>query len=228
MRSPLAWIVLFDSNVEAVQGEARSRALRAGSRLGARTRWAGGILDRSVHHFAMRSLPDSGRRGRPDIVHASILSIADAPAYADGIVNFLVHTVEDKVIVPAASWRPPRNYRNFLGLMEELLRIGRVPPKGRPILRLEKGSIEDAVRRTRADRIVLLSSSGKLRDLSEVVAEMRHRVPAYLIGGYARGGPRQEVTKLADEVVSIHSSSLSSSIVISRLLYEVEKLTGQP
>lgn len=228
MRSPLAWIVLFDSNVEAIPKELVSDRAFARLRDSTKREQERAILDRSVHHFAMRRLPDSERRGRPDIVHASILSIADAPAYADGLVNFVVHTVGDKVIVPTASWRPPRNYRNFLGLMEDLLQFGRAPSTGRAILTIENSTIKAAVNRTRADRVVLLSSHGRPSSLSEEVKGLGRHVIAYLVGGYAKGGPRQEVVQVADEVVSIHRSSLSSSIVISRLLYEIEKSTGRP
>jgi len=228
MRSPLAWIVLFDSNVEAIPSEVASDRAFARSQDSTKKQKEYTILDRATHHFAMRRLPNSERRGRPDIVHVSILSIADSPAYADGLVNFVVHTVGDKVMVPTAAWRPPRNYRNFLGLMEELLQFGRAPSVGQPVLSLKSGTVKGAVDRTRAERVVLLSSHGNQSSLSEEVKDLRRYVVAYLIGGYAKGGPRQEVVRLADKVVSIHRSSLSSSIVISRLLYEIEKSIGRP
>jgi len=228
MRSPLAWIVLFDSNVEAIPSEVASGRASIRSQDSIKRGKGQAILDRAVHHFAMRRLPNSERRGRPDIVHVSILSIADSPAYSDGLVNFVVHTVGDKVIVPTTAWRPPRNYRNFLGLMEDLLQFGRAPSTGRAVLRLENSTIKGAVDRTRADRVVLLSSHGNLSSLSEEVKGLRSHVVAYLVGGYAKGEPRQEVVQLADKIVSIHRSPLSSSTVISRLLYEIEKSIGQP
>lgn len=226
MHSPVAWVALFDSNVETIPREiigerSLTKLARKNGRGPERT-----ILDRSSHHFAMQRLRDGQMRGRPDIVHMSVLSITDTPVYASGRVDLIVHTVGDRLIMPAKEWRPPRNYRNFLGLMEDLLQAGRVPPEGRPILKMVRGDIKDAVSRTGAERAILLSSHGKLCDLRERVQDLKDIVVVYLIGGYAKGKPRAEVVDVADDVVSIHPSSLSSSVVTARLMYEIERATA--
>jgi len=227
VRSPVAWILLFDSNIETIPREIAGDRSLAKVAKGQRSKGTEQIiLDRSIHHFAMRRLSGGLARGRPDIVHISILGVTDTPAYASGTVRLLIHTTGDRLIEPANRWRPPRNYRNFLGLMEALMEVGRVPPGGKPILELETGSIEDAVSRTKAERVVLLSSHGQLCDLREKVESLKGRLVTYLIGAYAKGEPRAEVVSVADEVVSIHPSSLSSSVVVARLLYEIERTTG--
>jgi rRNA small subunit pseudouridine methyltransferase Nep1 len=227
VRSPVAWILLFESNIETIPPEiAGDRSLVKVAK-GKKGRKSGQIiLDRAVHHFAMQHLSDGLARGRPDIAHISILSVTDTPAYANGTVKLLIHTIGNRLIEPANRWRPPRNYRNFLGLMEALMEAGRVPLSGEPILKLETGNIEDAVSRTRAEHVVLLSSHGRLCDLREKVESLKGRLVTYLVGAYAKGEPRADIVSVADEVVSIHPSPLSSSVVIARLLYEIERTTG--
>jgi len=228
MRSPTSWVILFDANLENVPPELigeRSIA-RLASRLRKRPELM--ILDRATHHFAMKQLRDAGRRGRPDIVHVSALSVTDTPAYVSGRADLLIHTIGDQVIVPRGKWRPPRNYCNFVGLMEGLLQARRAPLKGPCVLRLEGGDVRGTVRRTGAETVVLLSSHGRPRDLTETVRSLRGRSAAYLIGAYARGKPRAEVMDVAQDVVSIHPSPLSSSVVVARLLYEVERSTARP
>jgi rRNA small subunit pseudouridine methyltransferase Nep1 len=224
---PVAWILLFESNIETIPPDIagdRSLVKLAKNNKGRRPEQI--ILDRAVHHFALQHLSDGLARGRPDIAHMSILSVTDTPAYASGAVKLLIHTVGNRLIEPAYKWRPPRNYRNFLGLMEALMEAGRVPPSGKPILKLQTGSIEDAVSRTKAEHVVLLSSHGRLCDLREKVESLKGRSVTYLVGAYAKGEPRADVVSVADEVVSIHPSPLSSSVVVARLLYEIERTTG--
>lgn len=226
MSRPIAWIILFDSNVETVPpGLAKKDAMiKLANKL--RKEPERMILDRSTHHFAMRGLRDGPRRGRPDIVHMSVLSVTDAPAYARGIVGLLIHTVRDELMVPTEGWRPPRNYRNFLGLMEELLAGRRTPPIGPAVLKLERGGIERALSRAGAERVILFSSHGEPCNLMGKLEGLRGSTVAFLVGAYAKGEPRREVTELADEILSIHPSVLSSSVVIARLLYDLERTTG--
>jgi len=226
VRLPAAWILLFKSNIETIPTEIagdRSLAKAVKDKKGRKPEQM--ILDRSIHHFAMRRLSDGLARGRPDIAHISILSVTDSPAYASGKVKLLIHTIGDHLIEPTGEWRPPRNYRNFLGLMGALMENGRVPPTGEPILKLEEGNIEDAISRTKAEHVVLLSSHGRLCDMRNKVESLRDSLVTYLVGAYAKGEPGADIMNVADEVVSIHPSSLSSSVVVARLVYEIERTT---
>ncbi|MFL6479625.1 MAG: ribosome biogenesis protein, partial [Nitrososphaera sp.] len=39
------------------------------------------LLDRSYHHAAMKRLPDSLKRGRPDIVHFALMEALSTPLF---------------------------------------------------------------------------------------------------------------------------------------------------
>src|SRR5437016_14453492 len=45
------------------------------------------LLDRSLHHAAMVRLKEEYKRGRPDIVHMTLLRIPGAPLYEEGAVQ---------------------------------------------------------------------------------------------------------------------------------------------
>src|ERR1700733_1295192 len=57
------------------------------------------ILDDNYHHKIVTSIPDSEKRGRPDIVHFALLDIVSTPAYQNGQIRPIIHTINGSVIV---------------------------------------------------------------------------------------------------------------------------------
>src|SRR4029077_15468040 len=79
------------------------------------------LLDRSVHHSAMLKLKDGYRRGRPDLVHLTLLSVTSTPLHQDGKAKVYIHTIDDAVLEFEQGVRPPKSYTRFRNLMEKLL-----------------------------------------------------------------------------------------------------------
>ncbi|MDQ3726759.1 MAG: ribosome biogenesis protein, partial [Thermoproteota archaeon] len=50
------------------------------------------ILDRSYHHAAMKRLPYSWKRGRPDIVHFALMEALSTPLFMNMMLRVYVHT----------------------------------------------------------------------------------------------------------------------------------------
>ncbi len=99
------------------------------------------LLDQSHHGRAMTRLVDGDRRGRPDIVLFCLQSILETPLCKSGLVTIHIQTREGTIIEVRPDVRLPRNYDRFVGLMEQLLLIGRVPPEGDPLLRIIPGDL---------------------------------------------------------------------------------------
>ena len=78
------------------------------------------VLDRSYHHAAMEGMKDGEKRGRPDIVHFSLLEALGSPLNREGLLKVYVHTFDDHVISVDPQTRLPKNYNRFIGLMEQL------------------------------------------------------------------------------------------------------------
>ena len=78
------------------------------------------LLDNSWHFAAMKDLDNEIKRGRPDIVHLTLLSLCTTPAFFENKFKVYVHTINDHVISISNNTRLPKSYHRFQGLMEKL------------------------------------------------------------------------------------------------------------
>jgi len=179
------------------------------------------LLDRSFHHSAMARLKDSEKRGRPDLVHVTLLDVAGTPLYLDGMARAFVHTCEDVVLEFAEKTRIPKNYLRFRGLMEEAL----VERPGSGLIRVYSMTPKELVKRISSDLVLGLSVQGKqlsLEELARMVSSAKR--PTVLVGGFPHGHFTPETISACDQLVRINQRPLEAHVVASRLLYEVEKL----
>lgn len=185
------------------------------------------LLDRSYHHKAMLRLGEAQKRGRPDLVHLSLLQALGSPLNKEGLLETFVHTIRNYVIEVDPTVRLPKNYDRFVGLIEQLFEFGRVPPEGPPLMRLRKQGLSGLVRVLRPDRVVAFTMEGEPRELGEVVfATKRYGKLAVIVGGFPRGHFSRKTRQLADELVRIDKEGLEAYVVIPRVLYEYERLLG--
>src|SRR5579864_5248010 len=71
------------------------------------------ILDRNYHSRIVRRLGNPEKRGRPDIVHFALLDITSTPAYQEGCVQPIIHTINDQTIFVKPGVRLPRTEQRF-------------------------------------------------------------------------------------------------------------------
>jgi len=117
------------------------------------------LLDISFHYSAVKNLPHIEKRGRPDIVHITLLEALGSPLNRSGKLRVYVHTFRNYIIEVNPETRLPRNYYRFVGLMEQLFERRRVPPRGdKVLLRIKKGSIRDVVRGDFTDETLSLAN----------------------------------------------------------------------
>jgi rRNA small subunit pseudouridine methyltransferase Nep1 len=186
------------------------------------------LLDRSLHHYAMDRLPDSERRGRPDIIHFCLLEAMGSPLNRSGLLRVWVSTVGGQTIEVDPSTRPPRDYNRFKSLMEQLLLVGRAPPGGEsPLLRLRDLSLKGLVEELKPSRVVALTSHGEPGSFESLGRSLSAEAsPMAFIGAYPAGAMVPETTALADEKICVYPESLEAWTVTSRLIYEVERNSG--
>lgn len=77
------------------------------------------LLDISWHFAAMKGIKNEIKRGRPDLVHFSLLEACSIPLYFENKLNVFVHTIDDKVISVGQNVRLPKSYHRFIGLVEK-------------------------------------------------------------------------------------------------------------
>jgi rRNA small subunit pseudouridine methyltransferase Nep1 len=142
------------------------------------------LLDRSRHHPAMRDLPDASRRGRPDIVHQVLLVFQYSILNKRGLGRAYVHTRDDYVISLRPETRPPKSYNNFVSLLEQLYKVGRVPPSGEPLMELHKKDLRRLLEEL-GGRWVVLHETGEKLPLLDLGAALLNSV--VVVGGFPHG-----------------------------------------
>ena len=181
------------------------------------------LLDRSFHHRAMLRLKDGLKRGRPDLVHVTLLSITGTPLYSDGSVKVYVHTYANEVLELQERTRVPKSYFRFRGLVEQALTDR--PKSG--LLKVRESSFERLVKEIGSDSVIGLSTQGRKTSMDELSAMIgAARKPCVVIGGFAQGHFSPKSLEAMDELVRIHDKSLEAHVVVARVLYEVEKHTA--
>lgn len=129
-----ALLILTDANLELVPPELRghpavlSIARRCGKKPGEM------LFDKSLHFAAMKIFKDHHKRGRPDITHLCPLIAQSSLLNASGLLETLLHIINGEVIAVRPERRVPRNHVRLIGLMEQLLLEGHVPPQGKVML----------------------------------------------------------------------------------------------
>jgi len=188
------------------------------------------ILDRSYHHRAMLNLPDSEKRGRPDIVHFSLLSALGTPLAKEKLLEIYVHTIAGYVIYVNPEVRLPRNYLRFIGLMEQLFIHGKVPPESpNPLIRAEKKTLKELMDEINPEYTLIFTREGKIQSLENAISKLTDKTKAaVIVGGFPHGNFSEETLKLADEAVCIDPETLEAWTVTARIIYEYERLIWLP
>lgn len=181
------------------------------------------LLDRSYHHAAMLSLPNAFRRGRPDIVHFSLLEATSSPLYLLNKLRVLVHTVNDYVVSLGEKVRLPKAYPRFAGLMEGLFGQATL---SRPseLLHLQRMGLPDLITREHSSLVVGLSRLGEKSSAEDVATLLFHeKNPVLVVGGFPKGHFTRSVELVMDRILSVDDFPLEAHVVVARTIYEYEK-----
>ena len=84
------------------------------------------LLDNSWHFSAMKGIKNEIKRGRPDIIHLTLLAICNTPLYRKKKLTVFVHTINDQVISISDDIRLPKSYHRFQGLIEKLFKQNKI------------------------------------------------------------------------------------------------------
>ena len=180
------------------------------------------LLDNSWHYSAMKGIRDELKRGRPDLVHASILAASSTPLYKRNRLRIFVHTVSDNVIEVGQDVKFPRSYHRFAGLAEKLFRDKIIWAGSRTLLKLESKSFPQLIDELGPSRVVGLSSLGKRASFEQVGSKLDEQA-CIVVGGFQRGHFSELVQDRLDETYSVGDYRYDASVVVARLLYEYEK-----
>ncbi|MGI0078405.1 MAG: hypothetical protein ACRECH_02165 [Nitrososphaerales archaeon] len=185
------------------------------------------ILDSNFHRSAMSSLKDLEKRGRPDVVHLALLDATSTPLFSQGKVKITIHTRTGSLITLKTGTRPPRTLQRFCGVAAKIL-SSEIEEKELNLFDVtHKVSFEELLSSFRVQKTVALTKLGAYRMLDEVIQGLHQsKRTAWIVGGFAHGHFRPEVTESSDEIISISNESLAAHVVTARLCYELERSLG--
>ena len=102
------------------------------------------LLDNSWHFAAMKGIKNEIKRGRPDLVHFSIVEATTIPLYYQNKLNLFVHTIDDKVIRFGKNVHIPKSYHRFQGVIEKLFQEKKIISKNE-LLQIGRASCRERV-----------------------------------------------------------------------------------
>jgi len=215
-------LILAESSLELVPKEMKSHpsVISHAQKLGKKSSEI--LLDNSWHFAAMKGIKDEIKRGRPDLVHFSILEATTIPLYKNNKIKIYIHTIDDKVIYFGDNVNIPKSYHRFEGLIEKLFLDKTIESNGNVLLEIKDKSFSDLIDEIKPSKVVGFSTKGKKNSFENTVSEMSEDC-CLVIGGYQKGHFSDTVQSRINQLISLGDSSLEAHIVVARILYEYEK-----
>ena len=180
------------------------------------------LLDISWHFAAMKGIKNEIKRGRPDLVHFSLLEACSIPLYFENKLNVFVHTIDDKVIFVGQNVRLQKSYHRFIGLVEKLYATGRIEENNNTLLEIKEMNFGNLIKKINPKQTIALSSKGIKSSYQKGAEEMDDNT-CLVVGGFSKGQFSDKNKDYFNKIVSVDKNPLEAHIIISRVLYEYEK-----
>ena len=226
-------IVLAESALEIIPSELRNHPLIINYSKKVGKKIDDVFLDKSYHYSAMKgkNIDFIWKRGRPDLIHISLLSILSTPLFLKNLVDVYIHTIDNKVIFIGEQVHIPKSYRRFEGLLTKLYQEKEIKydkkDYNKYLLKIEKNMTLDNLldKIIKPDKVIGFSSTGILKDLKNIVyenIETNNKKIVFVIGGFQSGDFSQSTRERFHMTYSISKEQLEAHVVLSRLVYECE------
>jgi rRNA small subunit pseudouridine methyltransferase Nep1 len=180
------------------------------------------LLDNSWHFAAMKGIKNEIKRGRPDIVHFSILEATTIPLYLENKLNLFVHTIDNKVIHFGKNVHLPKSYHRFQGVIEKLYREKKIIANNELLLEIKEQTFSELLDEIKPSKIVGFSTEGELSSYEKIAAQISDN-SCIVLGGFQKGHFSDSVQNKITDLYSVGSESFEGHVVTSRILYEYEK-----
>ena len=218
----MIFLILAESALELIPNDLQSHpsVVSHSQKLGKRP--SSILLDNSWHFAAMKGIKNEIKRGRPDLVHFSILEATSIPLYLKNKIKIFVHTVNDKVITIGENVHIPKSYHRFTGLIEKLFQEKSITSNNEKLLSIKNQTFSELVDEIKPTKIIGLSTTGKPTSLEKLVKNLPGNC-CIVIGGFQKGHFSESTQSRFDHMYSIEKTSLEAHVVVARMLYEYEK-----
>jgi len=180
------------------------------------------LLDNSWHFAAMKGIKNEIKRGRPDLVHFSILEATTIPLYLQNKLNLFVHTIDDKVIHFGKNVHLPKSYHRFEGVIEKLYQEKKIISNNELLLELKDQTFLELISEINPSKIIGFSTEGQLSSYEKIAAQISDN-SCIVLGGFQKGHFSDSIQNKITDLYSIGDESFEGHVIASRILYEYEK-----
>jgi len=180
------------------------------------------LLDNSWHFAAMKGMHNEIKRGRPDLIHFSILEATTIPLYFQNKIKIYIHTIDNKVLYIGKNVHIPKSYHRFEGLIEKLFQEKIIKSDTEILLEIKEKSFSKLIDEIKPSKIIGLSTKGKLSSFEKISSEISDNT-CIVVGGFQKGHFSESVQNKINHLFSIDTLSYEAHVVVARMLYEYEK-----
>lgn len=168
------------------------------------------LLDQNAHRQACKKLDDGDRRGRPDIVQYTLLSLMESPLCKEGRLEVAVHTRDGTLVRIRPDTRLPRGESRFHGLLAKVLRDGASQDRD-PLLWSEGvRSPTEALAAFAAGPVLRLDETGTTTLPAALATRAVDGELTLVLGAFPRGDYSEGWQDAAPETASIHPEALNA------------------
>ena len=175
------------------------------------------LLDQNVHAAAIRQLPDGERRGRPDILHYTLLVLMESPLNKEGRLKVLIHTRSGELVNIRPDTRLPRGEARFQGLLSKVLRDGASQDK-QPLLWSDGPRTPAQVLAECKGPVVRLDEGGAALKPLELARKAAAGDLTVVLGAFPSGDFAPEWRKAAPDAASIFPQALNAWAVAAEVV----------
>lgn len=215
-------LILAESSIETIPNEMKDHPSVISHERKLGKDYSEILLDNSWHFAAMKGIENEIKRGRPDLVHFSILEATTIPLYYENKIKIFIHTINDKVISIGKNIRIPKSYHRFEGLFEKLFLENKIIINDKKLLSINNQSFSELVDEINPSRIIGLSTTGKPSSFEKISSTLDEN-SCIVIGGFQKSHFSDSIKNKFTDLFSVGDISLEAHVVVARMLYEYEK-----
>jgi rRNA small subunit pseudouridine methyltransferase Nep1 len=180
------------------------------------------LLDNSWHFAAMKGIENEMKRGRPDLVHFSILEATTIPLYLQNKMKLYVHTLDDKVISFGKNVHIPKSYHRFEGVIEKLYQEKEITTNDDVLLEIKEKTFSELLDEINPSKVFGFSTKGTKSTYEKIAKEITDDA-CVVVGGFQKGHFSDSVETKITDLYSVGDESFEGHVVVARMLYEYEK-----
>jgi rRNA small subunit pseudouridine methyltransferase Nep1 len=150
------------------------------------------------------------------------MSILETPLCKEGFLNVYLHLQDGRTVNVRSDVRLPRNYDRFVGLMEQLLSTGRVPPKGDSLLHVTDRTLDKLISDIKSELSIVAINGGQKTTIEGLtnLLPTDSSVPVIVgVGAFPHGFLSDSILELFEHKLAFDEEVMMSWHVCSEVLW---------